>query len=127
MINLVILTIPWFDSFWSGFKVKILCPNILIYSVSWGEYWTRGLGIELFKWLEPPRLYILFHCSINCLLFHWQHWTFCFQVIVSMMRYISPQTEGAMCFVGLSTALANARCVHLIQSQAPKSYIISSW
>jgi len=38
------------------------------------------------------------------------------------MRYISSQTERAVRFVGLSTALANARCVHLIQSQAPKSY-----
>lgn len=32
----------------------------------------------------------------------------CFQVIVSRMRYISSQTERAIRFVGLSTALANA-------------------
>ncbi|KAJ6360310.1 hypothetical protein OIU76_016416 [Salix suchowensis] len=48
------------------------------------------------------------------------------EVIVSRMRYISSQTERAVRFVGLSTALANARCVHLIQFLAPKSYIISS-
>lgn len=34
---------------------------------------------------------------------------FVFQVIVSRMRYISSQTERSIRFVGLSTALANAR------------------
>jgi hypothetical protein len=36
------------------------------------------------------------------------HGTKCCQVIVSRMRYISSQTDRAVRFVGLSTALANA-------------------
>lgn len=50
---------------------------------------------------------LLWRCTYNCL----QWWNFWFQVIVSRMRYISSQTERSIRFVGLSTALANARYV----------------
>ena len=58
-----------------------------------------------------------------------------FQVIVSRMRYISSQTECAIRFIGLSTALANARyschlfslcsCdIHFTKLDAPKTNVM---
>lgn len=89
-------------SFWHLYKILyllILCQFDMIYHF---VHWYTSINTFFLY------LFIFILTLISLSMFSMMEF-FVFQVIVSRMRYISSQTERSIRFVGLSTALANAR------------------
>jgi hypothetical protein len=109
---MILLKLHCRDSLWTRLMLMLtylIASRVTSFTCTISQHCTI-LSVALF---HPNTIWSVVFILLWICTFHnyLRWWIFWFQVIVSRMRYISSQTERSIRFVGLSTALANARYV----------------